>query len=198
MIAKAVRRFRGKYPVIAIGSVAGFLISATPSAPADPQPPTLAALEAAAANGDAAGKQALDTANIADPHNGQAENPLGTTAASYHQAGGFDDRAGQQYAKATKDWKDAADTYKTAGEAIKGFNDAETMQLTGKMKDRQDKADASKQKGIESYNKAAVEYDKEAAASTDRNVILTAMEAATKSRESAANVGKPADKDDKP
>jgi hypothetical protein len=188
-------RAQGKSYGIAVALGAFCLLSVGAAAQSlGPPPPTLAALDAAAANRDAAADGYLQSAQALDDQNGQPSNapPLG--ADKYQRAAGPDDNAGQQYEQAAKDWKEAADTYKAAAEAIKGFNDAEAKQLTDAMKNRQEKAESSKQNAIKAYLASAVEHDKAAAKSSgDAKLSETAL--AGKERESAAHVGKPPAKD---
>jgi len=172
--------------------------TAPPAPAAESKPLTLAALEAAAKNADAAGDQALSIAKATDAQNGKPEDSPGLPAADYEVAGGFDDRAGQQYEKAANDWKEVADKYKAAGEVVKSFfNDADVARFTTKITELQKSADHSKQMAIESYNKAAVEYVKSAKVATQPTNRLKQMESATKSLDSGAHVGQESDKKDK-
>jgi hypothetical protein len=194
-VIASTRRAQGKSYRIAAALGAVILLSAGAAAQTlDPRPATLAALEAAAEQRDAAGAEYLRSAKGIDEHNGETETPPQLGADKYQRAAAADDNAGQQYEAAAKDWKEAADTYKAAAEAIKGFNDAEAKKLTEAINASQGKFEASKKNAIEAYLKAAVEHDKAVkTGSGDTKLSETALVA--KSRESAGHVGKSAAKD---
>jgi hypothetical protein len=151
-------------------------------------PPEIAALEVAAASNDQSAATFSQLAGELDNQNGQAGGTPTLILDKYQKAASGDENAASHYEAAEKDWNQAADKYKAAADAVKGFNDTESAQLAGISIERKKSADSSKQNAIKAYLAGAVEHDKGALRSATTLDKATETAAAAKDRDSAAQV----------
>jgi hypothetical protein len=151
-------------------------------------PPDLVAFEAAAKSNDQSGAAYLALASELDNQNGQSSDTPTLILDKYQKAAGADENAADRYGVAAKDWNLAADKYKAAADAVKGFNDAESAQLSGLSAERKKSADLSKQNAIKAYLAGSVEHDKGATRSVTTADKASETAAAAKDRDSAAQV----------